>query len=140
MRDQARDDWIQCPPGELSRLASRLQGRRRRRYLLRTAAVLPVVALLFGIWTLWPGSNAKPGMPQHNFAGITCSRVMELAEAYGSRTLSPELREQVRQHVAQCPECGSRFKELGLVVHIDHGRHQPMNDARGDILLALITP
>jgi hypothetical protein len=137
MSDHARDDWVQCPPGELGRLAARLQGRRRRRDFLRATALLPVVAIAIGAWLFWP----KPtGTPEYNFAGITCSRVMELAEAYGSGTLSPELREQVRQHVAQCPDCGPRFKEMGLVMRIDHDTPRPMSDAGGYTLLASVTP
>lgn len=137
MSDHARDDWVQCPPGELGRLAARLQGRRRRRNLLRATALLPVVAIVIGSWLFW----SKPtGTHEYNFAGITCSRVMELADAYGAGTLSPDLREQVRRHVAQCPDCGRRFKEMGMVVRLDRDTPSPIGDASSYSLLASVTP
>lgn len=111
MVSPAHDEWVQCPPGELSRLATRLRGRRQRRIVVQTSALVLLVAVGLGGLVLWPRPQ---GTGDYNYAGIMCSRVMQLADAYAAGELTTELREQVRQHVAQCPNCGPKFKEMGL--------------------------
>ncbi len=105
----ADDRWKACPRGELSRLGDRLRGRRRRRSALRAGSVLAVLVTCVGLWAL----NARPR--DNTFAGISCTRVMELAMAYRQGTLAPDLSRQVRTHVEQCPPCHKRFDEMGLL-------------------------
>ncbi|MBI3466543.1 MAG: zf-HC2 domain-containing protein [Planctomycetes bacterium] len=111
------EDWVKCPQGEFSRLAWRLRGKHRRRLLVRVSPVLPIAAIACAAWLLWPASHK---MPDYNYAGITCSRVMQLAGEYAADTLSPDLRTQVREHVVrcphckQCPRCRPLLEEMGL--------------------------
>ena len=112
----AEGRWGACPQGELSRLGARLRGRRRRRIAVRAGGALAVLLTCLGLWTL----NARPR--ENTFAGITCTRVMELAMAYGEGTLDPDIRTRVRSHVEQCPRCHERFKAMGLIARLLPGR------------------
>jgi anti-sigma factor RsiW len=109
MARRSPDEWVLCPPGELERLAERLRRRRRRRVFLRTATAVAVVAAGGGLsaW-LSLGPAREP-----SYGGITCTRVQALAGAYARGELSATVREQVRQHLAQCPRCAARFQALG---------------------------
>jgi hypothetical protein len=40
--------------------------------------------------------------------------VQQLVDAYAKDKLDEETQRRVRQHVAQCPRCGPRFKAMGL--------------------------
>jgi hypothetical protein len=108
----AEGRWGACPQGELSRLGARLRGRRRRRIAVRAGGALAVLLTCVGLWTL----IARPR--DNTFAGITCTRVTELAIAYGERTLEPDLRTQVSSHVEQCPRCHKRFKAMRLIARL----------------------
>jgi anti-sigma factor RsiW len=46
--------------------------------------------------------------------GLTCDQVQQLVDAYAKGKLDEETRRKVRQHVTQCPQCGPRFKAMGL--------------------------
>lgn len=107
----AEGRWEACPPGELGRLGARLRGRRRR-LAVRAGGALAVLLTCVGLWTL----NARPR--DMTFAGISCTRVTELAMAYGEGTLEPELRSRVDAHLEQCPRCHERFEEMGLLSQI----------------------
>lgn len=138
MSGPVNDDWVQCPPGELNRLAVRLRGRRHRRVLMQATAAVAVLAVAVGGWLLWP--SPKP-TGEYNFAGITCSRVLELADAYAAGKLSHELRAQVREHVAQCPHCGPKFKEMGMTVKVQHAVPPWATESDGQhVLLASAIP
>lgn len=103
-------DWITCPQGELNRLANRLRSRRRRMHTaMAGAALLLLLVVGFGVWSL------RPSEEQYNFAGITCKRVQSLAMAYSEGTLAADLRDRVNAHIDQCPRCHDRFREMGLL-------------------------
>ncbi len=104
--------WTACPPGEIGRMASRLRGRKRRRVTPRAGGVLALLLLFVGLWSV------RPGVRENCFAGLTCSRVIELAMAYGQGTLEPDLREKVKSHVDQCKRCHDRFKEMGFLARL----------------------
>jgi hypothetical protein len=102
--------WTACPPGEIERLAVRLRNRRRRRLFLRAGAAVAAAAVVgAGAWLVrgWFDRKREP-----NFAGITCTEVRKLAEAYLKDDLSTATREQVRQHISQCGHCASYFRAL----------------------------
>jgi hypothetical protein len=103
-------EWSPCPPGELVRLGQRLQRRRQRRLFLRKAAAAAVMAAGGGLFAWWGLRHAY----ELSFAGLTCTRVHELAEAYAKGELSASKHEQVRQHLVQCPRCGPWAKSRGL--------------------------
>ncbi|MCI0458647.1 MAG: zf-HC2 domain-containing protein [Gemmataceae bacterium] len=37
-----------------------------------------------------------------------------MAAAYAKGELSASVREQVRRHIAWCPQCGPKFRAMGL--------------------------
>jgi hypothetical protein len=49
-----------------------------------------------------------------SFGGIACSDVHRLKDAYAKNELEESVREQVRQHIVQCPRCGPWAKSMGL--------------------------
>ncbi|CAN5857631.1 hypothetical protein BH23PLA1_BH23PLA1_03130 [soil metagenome] len=110
----ADERWKACPPGEFNRRSARLRGRRRQRYVARSAVAAAALLMLgFGLWTARFGLGPR----EYYFAGISCSRVQELAMAQAQGALEPELaeQEQVQAHVEQCPHCRKLFEEMGLL-------------------------
>ncbi len=112
----AEERWGACPQGELSRLGARLRGRRRRRIAVRAGGALAVLLISVGLWSM------QAGRRDNHFAGISCTRVTELAMAYEGGKLAPDLRRQVLSHVEQCPRCHERFKAMGLITQLLPGR------------------
>ena len=55
-------------------------------------------------------------MPDHEYAGLRCSEVLELSGAFVLHALTPVEAEAVRRHVASCPEAHAEIMELGAVV------------------------
>lgn len=114
MSQDTRNGWKACPAGEFARLATRLRGRRRRRDVLRaTMSVTLAVVVGSVFYQTWSRSR------EYHFAGISCSRVIALAPDYAMGKLRPELRDQVRRHVSQCPHCKPLFAKMGMVVQRD---------------------
>ncbi|RUL87980.1 anti-sigma factor family protein [Tautonia sociabilis] len=111
MNRGAGETWTECPEGEFARLAARLRGRRRQRTALRASVAMVLVA---GI-AAWAVHGRLTGPREYQFAGIRCSRVLELAQLYAQGSLEPALARQVRAHVDQCPRCHERFEAMGLV-------------------------
>jgi hypothetical protein len=103
----AEGRWTACPPGEFTRLGTRLRGRRRRRHATRAAATMVLTGL--GLWTLQGRTR------EYDFAGIGCSRVQELAMAFAGGDLEPGLADRVESHAEQCPRCHELFEEMGLL-------------------------
>ena len=100
--------WSRCPRGEFERLGRKLRTRRQRRVFLRTAGACVVAATGGGMaWWL----RASVDM---SFGGIACSDVHRLKDAYAKNELEESVREQVRQHIVQCPRCGPWAKSIGL--------------------------
>jgi putative zinc finger protein len=110
MKEPARDGWDACPPGEFSRLAARLRGRRRRRKVLQATVAISLAVLVGSVLY-----QMRPRGPREfHYAGISCSRVVALAQDYAAGRLSNAQREQVREHVSQCPRCKPLFKSMGM--------------------------
>jgi Putative zinc-finger len=110
----ASDDWTECSRQEITKLAARLRGRRqfraaRRAAFVAAAAMATVAIVALAVWPS-PGTDEGP-----DFAGISCKRVAELANAYVKRELPPELQDQVRRHIALCPMCRKMFEEMPAV-------------------------
>jgi hypothetical protein len=63
---------------------------------------------------------------EYHYAGISCSRVIALAQDYAAEKLDDAQHEQVRRHVSLCPHCKPLFQKMGIVVqagpHRDVGR------------------
>jgi predicted anti-sigma-YlaC factor YlaD len=106
-----------CPPGTFQSLAEKLRKRRRRRLFLRNAvAVVSTAAVAGGGLSLWLGLKGagQQDSGEYHFGGLACSEVQKLAGAYAKGELAPPMREQVRQHVAQCPRCQQMFRSMGM--------------------------
>jgi len=107
--DSRNQGWSPCPAGELTRLGNKVRSRRQRRVFLQSAAAAGAAGLGGLAWWL-----AVPGEPP--LGGLNCTQVQELAKPYAAGTLGEEMRKKVRQHLAECPQCGPRFKAMGLAV------------------------
>jgi len=108
--DSRTAGWLRCSPGALADLGQRLRGRRRRRAFLKGAMTAGALAVTGGLtWWLVAPRDQPPG-------GLTCDQVETLVDAYARGQLDAETRLKVRQHAAQCPRCGPRFKAMGLPV------------------------
>ncbi|MEO6808974.1 MAG: zf-HC2 domain-containing protein [Isosphaeraceae bacterium] len=113
MSEATANDWKACPPGELGRLSARLRSRRIRRNGTRSGLSIAAVLLLtIGLGTLRHSHQKVKGF---DFAGIKCSKVMVMAPDYSMGTLDPQLKEQIKSHVEQCPRCHEKFKAMGLI-------------------------
>jgi hypothetical protein len=105
-------NWNPCPPGELKQLTKRLHKRRQRRNFLRTGSIV-------GVGLAACGAIGVAGVllyePSH--AGITCARVVALADAYGQGTVDPAEAEKIRNHLPLCPNCRRLYQSRNLVDH-----------------------
>jgi hypothetical protein len=97
--------WEPCPPGEFARLSRKLRARRQRRTFLQAAALTAITAATGG--AAWLALRPDP-MPT-NPGGISCSEVRRLGDDYQSGKITGCLREQIRTHLTQCPECSARI-------------------------------
>ena len=115
------DAWTACSPREITRLAARLHARRQRRVVGRAAALAAVAIVAVAVW-IYPARDQGP-----DFAGISCQRVSELAEAYRIKELPPELQDQVGRHIALCPICRGVFETMpGVSRHRRGPIHGPL--------------
>jgi hypothetical protein len=65
MTEAKQDEWVQCPPGELCRLGTRLRMRRRVRALMKAAVAVVVAAGVGGgIWLLAALASPSPRQKQ----------------------------------------------------------------------------
>ena len=121
------DAWTACSPREITRLAGRLHARRQRRVVGRAAALAALAAVAIVAVAVWiyPARDQGP-----DFAGISCQRVSELAEAYRIKELPPDLQDQVGRHIALCPICRGIFETMPGV-----SRHR-RGDIHGPLVLA----
>ena len=55
-------------------------------------------------------------MADHDYAGLSCSDILELSGAFVLGALAPEEADAVRAHIAACPEAHAEVAELGAVV------------------------
>ncbi len=112
-------EWAPCAPGVFGQLSRRLQRRRSRRAFLQTAAAttaaasVGALAVWFGLRLASGGSSRSVDAPT---ADITCDEVQGLADLYAQGELSDAKRDQIRHHVAACPQCGPLFKAKGIKI------------------------
>ncbi len=100
-----------CPLGTFAELSRRLRRRRQRRHFLRSAVTVTTVVAAGGGLAWLFGSH---GSRETEAGGIPCTEVLSLAAAYAKGELSASVREQVRRHIAWCPQCGPKFRAMGL--------------------------
>jgi hypothetical protein len=103
-------DWTSCPAGRIVHLGQQLRQRRQRRKFLQTAVALTGTAAMgAGVWLGWTMLGREP-----NPGGLTCSEVQRLAADYRRGKLGQQIRDQVQQHLARCPQCESKYRSMGL--------------------------
>lgn len=112
--NQQHENWNECPPGELSQLAGRLntsrQRARRKQLFTNTAACMLLVAC--GVFVV--GSLIDTGGPR--FGGITCSECKANFVAYhGHKTevapIEDSLVNSMAIHLEQCQICRDFFEQ-----------------------------
>lgn len=120
MARQLPADWEPCPPGEIAKLAKRLDGRHRRRVVLRAAAAAALTAA-GGALVFWLGGDlfhdpgpVAPG--DFTYGGVSCTKVKAEADAYGRGEVAASLRRRIDEHLARCGLCRSAYQARGVNV------------------------
>lgn len=119
-------DWDLCPKGALSALSGKLQGRKRRRRFLQFAGALSLavvgggVAVGLGLFLRrqpddgMKDFNPDDGMKDFNFGEITCTEVLQNAQAFAMGQIQEPLLGKMRVHIAQCPKCGPLIRNMPM--------------------------
>jgi hypothetical protein len=113
MSDQSTNtnDWQPCASGQITGMVQRLQAEQRsstiRRMVGPVAAVLLLVAA--GVYL----HQSQPGGLLFHPGGLSCQDVHGHLPSYAKQQLSPELSEQIEEHLADCPECRKAQEMMG---------------------------
>jgi hypothetical protein len=99
------DAWQPCPAGELSRLATRLKRRHRRRWVAPVSGV--VLALLVVGTVYWRGDRSDPEP-----ARLSCREVIERAPEYLAGKLPKEQSAEISRHLEHCPHCADAVERV----------------------------
>ena len=106
------DDWQPASGGEVVRLTRRLKGRKSRRQFLKAGG--GIVGGLLAVAGGWLVVRSATREREYDFGGITCSEAMTRADAMMKGKKLPEAEMmQVKQHVTLCPNCKSKFEQMG---------------------------
>ena len=109
------DDWQACPPGELSRMAARLDaGLRgaRTRQLAVTGLMSMLVCAAGTILLAGFVFYAEP-----SFGGISCTDCQTHADEFHgymvgkNPTMDPDLAKQIKKHLKKCDCCRAKYQE-----------------------------
>ena len=116
--DKRREpEWDACPAGTLCALSGKLQGRKRRRRFLQVAGALSLTVLAGGVAAgLGLVLRKKPddAMQEFNFGDITCTEVVQNAQAFAMGQVHQPLLGKMRVHIAQCPRCGPLIRNMPM--------------------------
>jgi hypothetical protein len=124
------DGWARCEPNEITNLTRRLRARRQRRFAGGAALLAAVACVAIALW-LYPRPDQGP-----DFAGISCERVMDHSDAYMKKQLAPELQDQIRRHIALCPNCRPMFENMPGISHLRPGHpREPADGARAEFAI-----
>ena len=125
--------WEPCAPGEFTAMARRMTGRRQKVFAAQLTGGA-VFGILLGLAVV-----TFTGLREREFAGITCADVLKHVDAYIADRLDPELKRQIDTHLAECPACGPRFRQIiedrkaqqpvRTVTVVDERRHLPTSHA-----------
>ncbi len=105
----------------LGMLAGQDRTRRRRRFQLQASAKAAVVLVSGGAGMVLAWRWLQPREPV--YAGIACSRVLELGPAYMMGKLDAALSQQVQQHLAECVACRQLYDSMSMQTSALAGRH-----------------
>ena len=116
--DKRREpEWDSCPPGALSALSGKLRGRKRRRRFLQVAGALSLAVLGGGVAAglgLILGKRPNDATQEFNFGNITCTEVVQNAQAFAMGQVQEPLLGKMRAHLAQCPRCGPLIRNMPM--------------------------
>jgi hypothetical protein len=109
------DDWQACPPGELARMAKRLDaGLRGARFSqLAVTGLMSLLICAAGIILL--GGFVFYSEP--TFGGISCTDCLAQADEYHgylvgkNPTMDPDLAGKIKKHLQKCGYCRAKFHE-----------------------------
>lgn len=105
--------WEACPRGEISSMVSRIS--RQRRLMIATKSSMIAVMLLgaVGAWQFLPTEHDPSAKSDSDLqaGSICCADVMNYAAAFQKGELDAEKTAQIRQHVAECPQCRRHFQK-----------------------------
>lgn len=105
-----REEWIPCPPGELTKFASHERVRQRRQFLVRAGSACGAVVTAVGLG--WFGYRRFAAPMDPIYAGIACSRVRELGPKFMMGQLDEALTKQIKNHLALCEACRALFESM----------------------------
>ena len=109
--------WDPCPKGTLSALSGKLQGRKRRRRFLQFAGALSLAVVGGGVAVglgLFLRRQPDDEMKDFNFGEITCTEVIQQAQAFAMGQVQEPLLGKMRVHISQCPRCGPLIRNMPM--------------------------
>jgi hypothetical protein len=114
------EEWIPCPPGILSSLASLERVRQRRKFLILAGSSIGVLASASG--AVWLALRDHESTWEPTFGGIACSKVRKLAPLFQTAQLDEVVIQQIKTHLEKCPECrklleSTRIKAAARLQH-----------------------
>ena len=105
----AQNQWQPCRPGEVGRLARRLQNRRVHHALRRDFSL---AAVLFAfVLSGYVVADTWPDRPM-DIGGIVCFEVTKLSNVIVYGQLAPETEICVRRHLSMCSHCRERIARI----------------------------
>ena len=111
--ENKHNDWKPCQPGELSRMARRLDAVERRARYRQLVSTGLLSMSLFAVGVILIGGVAVFREP--NFGGIRCSECLAHAEEYHEHLLGETLMAdltlvgQMKTHLELCDRCRGKF-------------------------------
>ncbi len=114
--DGRSEKWKPCPPGTLANIAGAMRRERRRRWAVQvvSAALGILLAAVFIYWFERPPND--PGPTEFHYGGISCTEVRQQMQQYMMGQASPEVREKIRAHLAECKPCQELLRQMGHTV------------------------
>ena len=99
--------WQPCPPGEIGRMANRLQRTRRLSLIPRADRRSPRSCSSASLASTCEVavSLARLNSGEFDYGGITCTEIHRVLPGLKAGTLDDETLARVREHIEKCPLC-----------------------------------
>lgn len=110
-----QDEWNDCPAGELSRMASRLNLSQKRAHTRKLYRSSLLSMLLVAVGVVVVGSVLTP--ISNHYGGITCAECKSHFETYHSHLTGvaqigdSALSSSMATHLANCGFCKEKFRQ-----------------------------
>ncbi len=108
-RNAPPGDWNDCPTGQISGMLRNIERGRRHAVVRHGAIGVAILVVAIFVPQLIP-SDAPPPL----FGGVCCEDVQENARAWLAGDVTPGLREQITEHLKECPHCPKLIEQLRL--------------------------